>query len=163
MEALLTISEPQQSYTRTIFTSSDDQDFPRMFMWRINYIAPNSTVFPDLSSFPRESIELIQKINSFITLNNNWDSYGAGAPSVISIRNARRFIIRNALVSLPLYFVSPGVNGEIMIECKKGSKAAEIYFNPDESDELLLFDDNQCIFEGSLNDSFTFLISFFND
>jgi hypothetical protein len=50
-----------------------------------------------------------------------------------------------------------------MIELKNENKSAEIYFLPDTSSELVMFDGNDCIFEGILNEAFSFLIKFFND
>ena len=107
--------------------------------------------------------DFIQKLNNFARLKDNWDSYGAEAPSKISIKNARQFLLNNAQVALPFYFVSPGVNGEVIIELKNENKAAEIYFLPDASSELVMFEGDDCIFEGSLNEAFSTLIRFFND
>ncbi|NLX29580.1 MAG: hypothetical protein GXY59_11480 [Bacteroidales bacterium] len=162
MQALLT-DELNQYSTNTVMQLAEDKS-SLIWHFRIrNLIAPNSTVFPDLLSFPPVIISFIQKLDSYINLNDNWDSYGAVAPSVISIRNARRFLINNANVSLPYYFISPGVNGEVMIELSKGRKAAEIYFNSDKSTELLLFENNNCLLESNLKDSIKELIKFFND
>jgi hypothetical protein len=162
MEALLIDSEISPVSTSAIFKNSDDQFVP---FWTIsrNYIARNSTVFPDINSFSREITDFIQKLNDFASLKDNWDSYSAEAPSKISVKNARQFLLNNAQVALPFYFVSPGVNGEVIIELKNENKAAEIYFLPDASSELVMFDGVDCIFEGSLNEAFSTLIRFFND
>lgn len=162
MEALLTDSEINPVSTSAIFKNSRDQFAP---FWTVsrNFIARNSTVFPDINSFSREITDFIQKLNDFDRLKDNWDSYDAEAPSKISIKNARQFLLNNAQVALPFYFVSPGVNGEVMIELKNENKAAEIYFLPDARTELIMFDEDHCIFEGSLNENFSTLIRFFND
>lgn len=162
MEALLTDREISPMSTSLVFKHYEDKLSP---FWNVsrNYIARNSTVFPDLNFFSREITDFIQKLNDFARLKDNWDSYGAEVPSKISIKNARQFLLNNAQVVLPFYFVSPGVNGEVMIELKNENKSAEIYFLPDSSSELVMFDGDDCIFEGSLNEAFSTLIQFFND
>jgi hypothetical protein len=50
-----------------------------------------------------------------------------------------------------------------MIELNKDQKAAEIYFNPDGSEELLLYENNNCILEKEDVSSYTDLIEFFNE
>jgi hypothetical protein len=161
MQALLTDEQNQYS-TNTVIQLEEDKSSPVWYFRIRNFIASNSTVFPDQRSFPQKIISFIQKLNSYINLNDNWDSYGAMAPSITSIKNARRFLINNAHVSLPFYFISPGVNGEVMIELSKGQKAAELYFNPDKSTELLLFENDKCILESNVKDSLSELIDFFN-
>lgn len=163
MEALLIDREISQVSTSSItFSNSGDPINP---FWSLswNHIARNSTVFPDIHFFPGEITDFIQKLNDFGRLKDNWDSYGAEVPSKISIKNARRFLLDNAHVALQFYFVSPGVNGEIMIELKNGNKSAEIYFLPDASTELVMFEGDDCIFEGSLSKAFSTLIRFLND
>lgn len=160
---VLLADKPEQASMSTILKPDNEEIFPKWFVKRRNYVAPNSTVFPDITVFSGDIIDLLQKLNSFTSLKYNWDSYGAIPPSLMSIRNARRFLFKNANVSLPFYFVSPGINGEVMIELNKDQKAAEIYFNPDGSEELLLFENNNCILEKEDVSSYTDLIEFFNE
>lgn len=162
MIALLT-DELDQNSANTVMQREEDKSLLIRYFKIRNVIAPNSTVFPDLLSVPPVIISFIQKLNSYINLNDNWDSYGAMPPSKTSISNARRFLINNAHVSLPYFFISPGVNGEVMIELSNGQKAAELYFNPDKTTELLLYENDRCILENNVKDSLSKLINFFND
>ncbi len=105
---------------------------------------------------------LLQKLERLRTLKNNWNSYNADPPSNTSIVAARDFIVNNHYLDLPFYFISPGVNGEIMLEFSKDNKAAELYFNPDGSTELILFLDNKVQHESTLGEGYRNLIDFFN-
>jgi hypothetical protein len=104
--------------------------------------------YPTLSSEARAALSRLERFTRF---TDNWDTYGAKAPSGFAIKNARQFIRRVDHDSISVYFTSPGVNGEIMVEFKGNSaKAAEVYFNPDNSNEILLFENNECIDEGNI-------------
>ena len=105
---------------------------------------------------------LLQKIERISNLKSNWDSYNADPPSDLAVNAARDFIVNNHYFELPFYFISPGVNGEVMLEFSKGNRAAELYFNPDGSTELILFLDNKVKQEITLEDGFQKLIDFFN-
>jgi len=85
-------------------------------------------------------------------LKSNWDSYNADVPSNIAIMNAINFILKADNQNLNVYFVAPGRSGEILVEFKgENEKAAEIYFNPNGSSELLLFANEECFYEGDLD------------
>ncbi len=105
---------------------------------------------------------LLQKLDRFAELKNNWDSYGAKAPTARVVQEAKNFLIENHYLDLPFYFIAPGVNGEIMLEFSKGNKAAEVFFT-DNSTELLLYDNNKTVLEGTLENDFPALIRFFDD
>lgn len=130
---------------------------------RIFSIRNDSSIF---LSRPTEFSEIvavmIQKLSRLHTLSENWDSYHADAPSPVAISNAQYFLIDNHYLSLPFYFLAPGVNGEVMIEFKKGILAAELYFLPDGTDELIHFEGDEVKFEGTLSEGFKRLIAFFN-
>lgn len=129
-----------------------------------------STSFPNDSSiflskpggFSDVVSEMIQKLNRLSELLPNWDSYNADAPSQNAVTNALSFLVNNYYLDLPFYFLAPGVNGEVMIEFKKGTHAAELYFLPDGSDELILFESDEVKLEGDLNQGIRQLIKFFN-
>lgn len=108
------------------------------------------------------AVRQIAKVSSFANLKENWDSYGAVVPKDIAISNANDFIYQMDSIGLHPYFVAPGKNGEVMIEFKNENRAAEIYFNPDGTNELLLFTNNEVIFEGSIEQSRDRLFEFIN-
>jgi hypothetical protein len=108
--------------------------------------------------------DIHRKLLSFKNLKDNWDTYGAIAPKENAIEAAIDFLLKEvSTFRLPIYFTAPGVNGEVMLEFKGADgKAAELYFNPDESTELLLFQFNDCEFEGSLKNDFNQFLNFIN-
>ncbi len=125
--------------------------------------AGSSSILLDAQrGFSDKVTEMLQKINRITNLAPNWDSYHAEVPSPNALMNARSFLIDNHLLALPFYFIAPGVNGEVMIEFKKKDKAAELYFLPNDQNELILFEKNKVVFEGSLDDDYRRLLDFFN-
>lgn len=119
-----------------------------------------STVFDH--SMNEQVRNLLQKLNELKNLGEAWDSYNAAPPSQKAISNTRAFILENHFLALPFYFLAPGVNGEVMIEFKQNEKAAELYFNEDGTNELLLFRNDELELESTLEHSFGELIDFFN-
>lgn len=122
-----------------------------------------SMVFPVIISFSNRVAHLIQKLNAFSTLEPGWNSYNAEKISETSINAALSFLRENHQYALPFYFVAPGINGEVLLELKQENKAAEIYFNPDFSKELIMFVDNEVTFEGDLETHVDQLMHFFNE
>ena len=72
-------------------------------------------------------------------------------------------IWRGCLNLLPLYFVAPGPNGEVVIEFRHGNREAAAYFNTDGSTELILNEGNHFVLEGTLEENYKDLLSFNND
>ncbi len=104
------------------------------------------------------AVKQILKIKSFSNLQPDWDSYGARVPCSISMNNSINFIYQLDNQELQPYFVAPGNNGEVLVEYKKGNRAAEIYFNPDGTNELLLFENNDLITESTVEEGYNDLI-----
>ncbi len=123
----------------------------------------NSTIFISPGRNQKGINELVSKLMDMELLEDNWDSYGAAAPEKSCIRRAVKFIVSNAQYALPFYFTAPGVNGEVLVELKNKSRSAEIFFNPDNTNELLLFEKSECIFEGDIDNDFTTLMDFLNE
>ena len=111
------------------------------------------------------SIEsVIQKINSFASLEENWDSYGVLKPSATAIKNAKRFIKRTDSDGLAVYFTAPGRNGDVTVEYKLSDTiSAELYFNGNGTNDLLIFDVDECIIEGTIEDSYNKLLKYINE
>ena len=108
---------------------------------------PNAPL-PPLSDAARK---VVSKISGFRSLADNWDSYGAEKPSESAIINALSFIRTIDAHEIPVYFTAPGPNGEIVVELRKGNYEAEVYFNADKSNEVLIYEDNARILEGMLD------------
>jgi hypothetical protein len=128
--------------------------------WSISDV---STVFPSRQAFTQEISQLLQRLDRIEQLEDNWDQYGATSPSQIAVQAARDFVLDNRDLALPFYFIAPGVSGEIMLEFSQDNRAAEVYFYQNRSTELILFEDDETVFEGSLQDHFSQLIHFFNE
>lgn len=112
----------------------------------------------------QKSKKAITKIKSLSQLDDNWDSYGAEKPSNISINNAIKFIKKADKDKLEVYFIAPGVNGDTLVEYKFSNKiSAEIYFNSDGTNELLVFGENQCFIEGNIENEYNELIRLANE
>lgn len=127
-----------------------------------SYLGKSSTVFGGRNSLSEAARSMLEKLLGFENLPENWDSYGAAPPAPVALKNAQAFIYENHFLALPFYFIAPGVNGEVMIEFKQGQRSAELYFNDDGSNELLLFQNDEVIQEADLDQCFSELIEFFN-
>jgi hypothetical protein len=109
-----------------------------------------------------EAKDMVNKINHFKVLKENWDSYGALPPSANAIDEAISFVRMADKNLLPFYFTAPGPNGELVVEFKRGNKEAAAYFNPDNTTELILSENNQTILEGSVEINYKDLLQFIN-
>ena len=116
-------------------------------------------VFFELSNPTKQ---FITKLHSFKSLEQNWDSYGAQPPSNNSVEAAISFVKKADKNDLPLYFVAPGPNGELVIEFRKGNKEASAFINPDGSTELVLNEGNNYVLEGTLEENYKDLLAFIN-
>jgi type I restriction enzyme S subunit len=106
--------------------------------------------------------QFITKLESFKSLEPNWDSYGAQPPSSKTVETAISFVKKADKNELPLYFVAPGPNGELVIKFRKGKKEASAFINPDGSTELILNEGNNYVLEGTLEDNYKDLLNFIN-
>ncbi len=91
------------------------------------------------------------KIIGFRNFADNWDSYGGEKPSESAIVNALSFIRAIDAHGISVYFTAPGPNGEIVVELRKGNYEAEVYFNANNSNEVLIYEGDTCISEGRLD------------
>ncbi len=106
--------------------------------------------------------KIINKVNGFKHLGENWDSYGALPPTTETIEQAIRFIKKADKNILPFYFSAPGPNGELVIEFRSGNREAAAYFNPEATTELILSENNQTVLEVSLEENYRDLLNFIN-
>ena len=118
----------------------------------------NSTFTP-LSDSAKQ---FIAKVQSFKSLEPNWDSNGALPPSKENVDLAISFIAKTDKNLLPLYFVAPGPNGELVIEYRKGNKEASVYISSDGSMELILNEGNNFFLEGTVEENYRDLLNFIN-
>lgn len=129
---------------------NDPKNFENLFS-RSYTSVENKELIPNLSIKSRKAIE---RLDSFYGLNENWDSYGAERPSEISIHNAKEFIKKADRDGFEVFFVAPGRNGDVLVEYKLSEHiSSEVYFNKDNSNELLIFGDNECFTEGTIEEN----------
>lgn len=109
------------------------------------------SLIPELSTKAKNAIS---KIKSFKNLKEDWDSYKANIISHSAIENAINFIKKiDKEDFIQVYFVAPVPDGGVLCEYKNNNgESAEIYFNFDGFNEIVIFDsDNEVILEGELD------------
>ena len=115
---------------------------------------------PNRNPLSAASKAALEKVDSFKNLKPGWDGYNADVVSVTAIAEAKKFIEKAGRDELSVYFTAPGRSGEVLVEFKSGERAVEIYFEPNGNAEILFFENNECVTEGSLADNYEKLISF---
>ncbi len=111
-----------------------------------------------LSPAARTALERVEKLKS---IQPDWDGYNADAPSPVAIASAGHFISKADRDGLSVYFTAPGRGGEVLVEFKTGTgKAAEVYFEPEGGAEVLMYEDEECVKEGRLDENYKHLIAF---
>jgi hypothetical protein len=96
--------------------------------------------------------EALFRLDRFGELKPNWDSYNAEVPSRKAMETSEKFIIRLDRKGIPPYFVSPGPNGDVMVQykCDNGHEA-EIWFEKDGSSTMLLITPDNQPYEAALD------------
>lgn len=103
----------------------------------------------------------ILKLNSFYSLRNNWDSYGAKKPKTKNIKKAIKLVKKADKDKLPIYFTAPGPNGEVVVMFKKGKLEASIFFNEDGTDEVIIRRGRKYLLESNLK-NYNQMVELFN-
>jgi hypothetical protein len=108
----------------------------------INYYPPNietisvneyyefknsSTPNKDISS----KIRIINQLNDFALLEENWDSYGALRISENVIEKAISVVKNLYLKNIFIYYTAPSPSGDILLELKNKNKTIEIEISPE--------------------------------
>ena len=122
-----------------------------------NIIAREPSIMHRLSP---GAVQVTVKIQGYLNLRPNWDSYGALPPTPATVAQANRFIRELDKRRIAVYFTAPGPNGEILLELKNDQKAAEIYFYPDQPAGFTLFDQDEAQLEATLSEGKAKLFSF---
>ena len=114
----------------------------------------NSAVFVHVCDhvISDQAQEALFRISRFTGLKENWDSYGASTIGQATVEAAKRFVVVMDRKGVAPYFVSPGPNGEVLVEFRmENGKEAEVYFHDDGTRRLLLIDGKEFPFEGDYN------------
>ncbi len=108
-------------------------------------------LLPYLHQPSSQAKELLKKLYSFKKLPDNWDGNGAVPPNESTINKAAAFINFTDEFDAPLYFTALGPNGEIVLEYKMENHMSEVFFNEDESEEMILYTGNAQQYCGAIN------------
>lgn len=106
--------------------------------------------FNDISEV---NIMAIKLVKSYASLRDNWDSYGAGAPSSQAIQKAITFILWLSEYKIDVFFTAPSPSGEILVEIKNGIANLEFEFSNDSKDTVCASLNDGLKSEASLNDA----------
>jgi len=129
-------------------------DATRMFLL-VNFIM--STIikgrWPEALS--KRGREALFRLDRFRELKPNWDSYDAAVPAALALEAAEKFIVRLDQKGIPPYFVSPGPNGDVLVQykCDNGHET-EIWFEKDGSSTMLLITPEKPPYEADLDMEF---------
>ena len=108
---VLLADKPEQASMSTILKPDNEEIFPKWFVKEGTTLL-RIVRFSGYYCFSGDIIDLLQKLNSFTSLKYNWDSYGAIPPSLMSIRNARRFYSKTRTFLYLLFLYLP----ELMVK-----------------------------------------------
>ena len=95
----------------------------------------------------------INKLNSFLHLAENWDSYNAARPSKVAVESAINFTLRLTQRQQFPFFIAPSPNGDILIELKEGNVTLEFLFGEDGTNRITGLVDSEEKFEKELNET----------
>ena len=109
-------------------------------------------------SISENASRMIQKLQSFRQLKENWDSYGAAKPSVNAINRAISLVKTLDLANQPVYFVAPGPNGEIVVEFREGEYSIEITVDDEGKEEYVTLRNGILLSEPATFDSLPVLV-----
>lgn len=105
-----------------------------------------STIVSERNELSPKNKLVINKIQSFGNLEENWDSYDADVITKEVIDSSVRFVEKINQLNQDIYFAAPGPNGEISIELKSGDKNAEMLIYPNKKYKHIFFNNDK--FEG---------------
>lgn len=94
----------------------------------------------------------LQKIKDFVNLEEDWDSYDAIRISPVAIEKAQNLIKSSSRFNEDVYFSSPGPNGEVMVQLRKGTKEIEFIFY-EASDKFVTFHNNEFSKQGKYSEA----------
>jgi hypothetical protein len=100
-----------------------------------------------------KTLFVINTLQSYKNLPDNWNGYGAKAPSSLVIRTAIEFVLllhhKQRIPSL----VIPTPDEGIVVELQEGGYRLEFIFNHDNTSYVTGYKENDLIFEHGLNET----------
>lgn len=113
-------------------------------------------ILPHISNYKlvsENNSRAIGTINSYKTLKNNWDGYGALSPSDKTITKTVTFILKLSEYDVEVFFVAPTPDGDILVETKFENAALEFELASDSEDTITATQNNEFVSEAVLNDT----------
>lgn len=99
-------------------------------------------MLPEESTLTGINCAMLERVNEFENLQNDWDEEGAIAPSQKVIDLARGIIIHFSAIGQEVFNVVPGPNGEILVDIRNNDKSIEFIFYHNRA-KAVLFSGNQ--------------------
>lgn len=103
----------------------------------------------------KRSREALFRLDRFSELAPNWDGYHAAVPEAATLYAAEKFIVRLDRRGIPPYFISPGPNGDVLIQykCPNGHEA-EVWIEGSGASTMLLITPDKPPYEASIDMDF---------
>ena len=131
-------------YNYSIYTTTIGESLcSELMLGNISTILFETTAVTYFSSKYIKMNEMLQSIKGIDFESENMD-----VVSLNVIENASSILRLLAIKNMPIYHVSPGRGGEILLELKNGFYEVEIYVYPNEKPELLIYNNDKCLFDG---------------
>ena len=97
------------------------------------------------------ALDVLGRLDRFLELRENWDSYGALPPKASTIAQARGMVQHLDQAGVPPYFASPGPGGQVMVEYRLPDDiSAELHFAED-GNELLVMRGEEVLYEDRMD------------
>lgn len=123
---------------------------------KVEFVWTNEGTFPEggtvihlggRNSVSEESLVEIRRIWSFKILKHNWDGEFSPPIGRMALIKAERVIRNLDTWGIKPFFVSPGKEGEVVIEYSKKPYSCEIWVQEDGSNEIYLYENSDLVEE----------------
>jgi hypothetical protein len=113
-----------------------------------------STMFNTDIELSKNNFSQLLSINSFLALNDNWDSYGAKKPNAVAMLKAVNFIVSEINpLKHEVFFTVPTADGDILVEIKNNKCNIELIFSGEVADKIICSCNGDLHAEGTLNET----------
>ncbi len=104
----------------------------------------------DIYKLSTKAAKVIDKIKSFVDLEEDWNSYGALPIASVAVENAIQYVKELDKAGQDVYFTVPTTESGVLIELKNNLKSVELFFYEDGSSEFMLYKGNDLEKEGEI-------------
>lgn len=123
--------------------------------WLFSFFMSTIMDHPRPDALSERGREALFRLDRFRELKPNWDSYNAIVPESATLKAAETFVVRMDRRGIPPYFVSPGPNGDVLIQykCANGHEA-EVWFEGNGASTMLLITPDKTPYEAAVDMDF---------